>query len=134
MGLGGEVDQDTSVRLLDCGVDHAVQTGVVVDDDWRGVVGIKAQQGAMRLVGVEADEGQVVVDQILGQHARHEGLANATLFAANEMQFAHVCVSPRLKLVMDSLGLRLASKLADWPRSFKPPQGAFAAVQDAFQA
>jgi hypothetical protein len=43
----------------------------------------------VRAVGVEADEGQAAVDQVLGQHARDQRLADAAFFAADEMDVAH---------------------------------------------
>jgi hypothetical protein len=40
----------------------------------------------MRAVGIEAREGPALVDEILRQQARHDGLANAALLAANEIE------------------------------------------------
>jgi hypothetical protein len=43
----------------------------------------------VRAVGVEAEEGQLLVDQVLREDARHQRLADAALLAADEMNLAH---------------------------------------------
>lgn len=39
--------------------------------------------------GVEPDEGQFAVDEVLGEDAGDDGLADSTLFAPDEMDFRH---------------------------------------------
>ena len=46
----------------------------------RRVVGIEAQQRAVGAVGIEAEEGQAAVDEVLRQDARHQRLADPAFF------------------------------------------------------
>ena len=43
----------------------------------------------MGFVGVEPKKGQIVIDEVLGDDARDDGLADAALFPANEVQSSH---------------------------------------------
>jgi hypothetical protein len=85
VGLRRQVDQHAAAGLFDRGFDDAVQRLVAVDQRRRRIVGIEAQQRTVRAVGVEADEGQLVVDEKLRQQARHHRLADAALFTPDEV-------------------------------------------------
>ena len=83
--LRREVDEDAPAGLVDGGLDDRVERLDLVDRHRRGVAGVEAHQRAVRAVGVEAEEGQLLVDQVLRQHARHQRFADAAFFAADEM-------------------------------------------------
>ncbi len=88
--LRGQIDQDAAVGLLDRRLDDRVERLVAVDQHRRCEAGIEAQQRAVRAVGVEAEERQILVDQVLRDEARHERLAHAAFLAADEVDVGHV--------------------------------------------
>jgi hypothetical protein len=57
----------------------------------------------MRLVGVEAEEGAIVVDQVLREDARDQRLADPAFFAADEVDVGH---GYSLKAVIDRYGIQ----------------------------
>ena len=89
VGLGREIDEDAFVGIVARGLDDRVEALVAVHDHGRGVARIEAQEQAVRAVGVEAEERQVVVDEVLRHDPRDHGLAHAAFFATDQMNVRH---------------------------------------------
>ncbi len=51
------------------GLHDRVQAVVTIDQDGGGVTGVKAQQRPVRAIGIETQEGNRVVDEVLRQKA-----------------------------------------------------------------
>ena len=85
MRLRRQVHQHAAAGLVDGGFDDVVQRLVAVHQHRAGVAVVEAQQAAVRAVGVEADEGHLLVDEVLRQQPRHHRLADAALFATDEV-------------------------------------------------
>jgi hypothetical protein len=75
----------TTRGVLEDGGD-LVQPFVAVDDHRRGIVVVEARERGVRAVGVEADEGAALVDEVLRQHTRDDRLADAAFFATDEVE------------------------------------------------
>ena len=78
-----------SWSALQCGLHELVGALEIVQDDGLAEGRVEAQQGAVGAVGVEGGEGELVVDVILGQEPRQDGLADPALLAADEVDLAH---------------------------------------------
>jgi hypothetical protein len=89
VGLRGQIDDDAALGVFGRGLEHQIEALEAVDRDRRGVAGVEAQQGAVAAVGIEAQERQLAVDQILRQQARHQRLADAAFFPADEVNRGH---------------------------------------------
>ena len=85
MGLRCQVDQHTPARGVNGTLDDLVQGLVAVDQGLRCVARIKAHQRTVRAVGVKPHKGQLPIDEVLRQQARHHRLADAPLLATNEV-------------------------------------------------
>jgi hypothetical protein len=89
LGLGGEIDENAAVGMLRRSLDDRVETRVTVDQHGRGETRVEAQQRAMRAIGIEAEKRQRMIDQVLRQEPRHQGLADPALFSAQQMNVRH---------------------------------------------
>ena len=63
----------------------ASSDSILVDRHRRGERRIEAHQRAVRSIGVEAEKGKLLVDQVLGEDAGHQRFADTALLAADEM-------------------------------------------------
>ena len=63
-----------------------VKPFIAVHNDGRGKVGIKAGEGGMGAVGIEARERQLIVNEVLGQDACDNRFADAAFFATDEIE------------------------------------------------
>ena len=87
--LRRQIDEHAPAGLFDGGLDDAVQRLVAVDQGGRSEIGIEAQQRAVRAVGIEADEGQLLVDEVLRQQTRHHRLADPALLPTDQVDLRH---------------------------------------------
>ena len=83
--LRGQVHQHAALRLFDGGFDDVVERLVAVHHHGAGVARVETQQRTVRAVGVEADEVDLVVDEVLRLQARQHRLAHTALLAADEV-------------------------------------------------
>ena len=94
LGLRGEINQDATLGSIhgglgDSGLDDGVEAFVTVHDNGRGVARIKTHQCAVGTVGIEAEEGLFVVDQVLREQPCDQRFADPALFAADEVDVCH---------------------------------------------
>ena len=85
--LGRQIDEHTAAGLLDRRLDDAIERLIAVDQHRGCIVGIKAKQSAVRAIGVKTNEGQLMIDQELGDQPGDHGFADPALFATNEVHF-----------------------------------------------
>lgn len=90
MRLSRKVHEDPPLGNFGRGFNDAVEPLVAIDDNRRGKARVEAKQRAVRLVGVEAEEWDVTVDELLGEDTCDDGLADTALFAADEVKPRHV--------------------------------------------
>src|SRR5208282_3891459 len=60
--------------------------------------GVEAQQCAVRPVGIETDERQRMIDEVLREQARDQRLADAALFSPEQMNVRHGSSSMKYSL------------------------------------
>ena len=89
LGLGRQVDQHAPVRPVGRRLGDAVEALGAVDDHGRREAGVEAQQRTVGAVGVETHEGQPLVDEVLGDEAGDDRLADAALLASDEIDARH---------------------------------------------
>src|SRR5271166_2583748 len=79
-------------------LDDRVQAAIIVDEHGRCESGVEAQQRAMRSIGIEAEERQRVIDQILRKQARDQGFADTALLSSEQVNIRHG--NPSLKYAL----------------------------------
>src|SRR5579871_1727109 len=88
IALGGQIDHHAPVGLGPQGQD-LVDAGEVGEIDRPGVVGVEADQRAVRPVGVCGRERELAIDAVLRAEARDHRLADAALLPPDEVDRAH---------------------------------------------
>ena len=83
--LRGQVHQHAAAGLLDRAFHDGVHRFVAIGQRRCGIAGVEAHQCAVRAIGVVADEGHLVVDEVLRQQPRDQRLADAAFLAADQV-------------------------------------------------
>ena len=89
VGLGSEIHQDALLWVLDGGFDDQVETLITIHHNGRGEWRVEAQERSVGAIGIESNEREISVDEVLGKNPCDHGLADPALFAADEMNVGH---------------------------------------------